>query len=320
MSVELFTNNASSTLNGGINSSVTSLVVNSAATFPASGNFRIIVDNEIILVGSVSGNTFSNLSRGIENTTAAIHANGATVTHILTAGSMKSNPRSMLNTGDIEYLSASGLPASLIAPVDGIYSIQFASGIPSYVTASSGGGAALPTGVFAPFAGTVAPNGHLMCNGQAVSRTTYANLFAVIGTTYGAGDGVTTFNVPNMQQRFPLGKASSGTGSTLGSTGGQIDHTHTIPALAINASGVLDIVTGASNASAIGSDASFGDPTLYSVAEGRFRGVPNSYTSGGIGSGTGLGAATHSHGGITGTGISGTNNPPYLVANYIIGI
>lgn len=59
--------------------------------------------------------------------------------------------------------------------------------------------------------------GWLVCNGQAVSRTTYASLFSKIGTLYGVGDGSTTFNLPNLQDRFPLG--NSGT-KTIGSTGG----------------------------------------------------------------------------------------------------
>ncbi len=81
------------------------------------------------------------------------------------------------------------------------------------------------------WAGTDAnvPTGYLPCNGAAVSRTTYAGLFSVIGTAYGEGDGATTFNVPDLRQRFPLGKADSGTGSALGGTGGAIDHTHTGP-------------------------------------------------------------------------------------------
>lgn len=85
-----------------------------------------------------------------------------------------------------------------------------------------------PSGVIVSFGGTTAPAGYLMCDGSAVSRTTYAPLFAIIGTTYGAGNGSTTFNLPDLRQRFPLGKAASGTGSTLGGTGGAIDHTHTI--------------------------------------------------------------------------------------------
>ena len=71
-----------------------------------------------------------------------------------------------------------------------------------------------------------APTGYLLCGGAAVSRTTYAALFAVIGTTFGSGDGSTTFNLPNYTNRFPYG-------ATLASTGGTADavvvsHTHTI--------------------------------------------------------------------------------------------
>lgn len=68
-----------------------------------------------------------------------------------------------------------------------------------------------------------------MADGAAVSRTTEAALFAVYGTTFGAGDGSTTFNLPNLNSgKFPLGKASAGTGSTLGGTGGTIDHVHAL--------------------------------------------------------------------------------------------
>src|SRR5215469_16888224 len=60
-------------------------------------------------------------------------------------------------------------------------------------------GIGTPTGSFIPFAGATAPSGWLMCDGSAVSRTTYSALYAVIGTAYGAGDGSTTFNLPDMQ-------------------------------------------------------------------------------------------------------------------------
>ena len=68
-----------------------------------------------------------------------------------------------------------------------------------------------------PFAGTVAPEGYLLCDGSAVSRTTYATLYAVIGDTFGAGDGSSTFNVPDLSGRVPLGVSST---HLLGSTGG----------------------------------------------------------------------------------------------------
>ncbi|MDD5482833.1 MAG: tail fiber protein [Kiritimatiellae bacterium] len=74
---------------------------------------------------------------------------------------------------------------------------------------------ASPIGAIHMFAAANAPAGWLLCNGAAVSRTSYSNLFAVIGTSYGAGDGSTTFNVPNLYQRFALGAVNN-----LGGTGG----------------------------------------------------------------------------------------------------
>lgn len=74
-----------------------------------------------------------------------------------------------------------------------------------------------PAGIIMPFAGTVAPENYLFCDGSAVSRTTYATLFGVIGTTFGAGDGSSTFNVPDLSGRVPLGVSST---HLLGSTGG----------------------------------------------------------------------------------------------------
>jgi hypothetical protein len=88
---------------------------------------------------------------------------------------------------------------------------------------AGGGGGGVPVGSIIPYGGSSTPTGWLLCQGQAVSRSTYASLFAVLGTAFGAGDGSTTFNLPNLQQRFPLGKAASGVGSTLGAAGGNIE-------------------------------------------------------------------------------------------------
>ena len=74
----------------------------------------------------------------------------------------------------------------------------------------------LPTGSYIQFAGSQAPNGFLVCNGGEISRTTYGELFAVIGTTYGSGDGSTTFNLPNLTDRFLQGSSTSGTVKNAG--------------------------------------------------------------------------------------------------------
>jgi microcystin-dependent protein len=91
-------------------------------------------------------------------------------------------------------------------------------------------------GTVSTFAGSVAPNGWLMCDGSIVSRFVYPELFRVISTTYGSGDGSTTFQLPDLRSRIPLG-AGQGvnlTSRALGATGGQEGitdvplHTHDI--------------------------------------------------------------------------------------------
>lgn len=98
-----------------------------------------------------------------------------------------------------------------------------------------------PPGIISPYAGSTVPAGYLFCDGGAVSRVTYAALFAVIGTTYGIGDGVTTFNTPDLVGRttfmlnasdpeFPsLNYQAGGTHHTHG----QSSHTHVIDALSL---------------------------------------------------------------------------------------
>ena len=152
--------------------------------------------------------------------------------------------------------------------------------------------AAVPTGAILAYGGTSAPSGYALCDGSAVSRTvTYNALFAVIGTAYGAGDGATTFNLPDLRQRFPLGKATAGTGSVLGSTGGAIDHTHTQPTHTHSFSGTTSVESA--------------DTTIQA------------------GSPTSVAAANHTHTfsgttGASGNDTTGSNNPPFQTVNYIV--
>ena len=71
-----------------------------------------------------------------------------------------------------------------------------------------------PVGVIIPYGGTAIPTGWLLCDGRAVSRTIYAGLFAVIGTAYGAGDGSTTFNIPDLREAVPKGAGLTGLSNT----------------------------------------------------------------------------------------------------------
>lgn len=73
----------------------------------------------------------------------------------------------------------------------------------------------IPTGTIVPSATLNMGSNYLLCDGRAVSRTTYAALFQQIGTRHGAGDGSTTFNLPNLQGRSPIGAGTGGTGFTF---------------------------------------------------------------------------------------------------------
>lgn len=167
-------------------------------------------------------------------------------------------------------------------------------------------------GMIMPFAGTIAPEDWLMCGGQAVSRVTYSSLFDVIGTAYGAGDGSTTFNVPDLRGRVPVGLDNMGgtdagrlsVANTRGGTGGEEKHTlttaempshnHTQTAhnhpLNFNNSAVsfgANFIAGSSSTGALGN----AQPSMGAVA-------PAIQNEGGSG--------------------SHNNMPPYLLVNYII--
>lgn len=102
----------------------------------------------------------------------------------------------------------------------------------------------IPAGMVRMFAGPSPPVGWLICDGSAVSRTTYAGLFAQLGTYWGAGDNITTFNLPDFRGRSPLGYVNSAiagiTARTFGSLGGEEDHALITGELASHAHGVID--------------------------------------------------------------------------------
>lgn len=86
----------------------------------------------------------------------------------------------------------------------------------------------VPAAAILPFAGAAAPAGFLLCDGSAVSRSDYATLFTAIGTTYGTGDGSTTFNVPDLRGRVPVGAdgvaGRLSANDALGKSGGEEKH------------------------------------------------------------------------------------------------
>ena len=98
------------------------------------------------------------------------------------------------------------------------------------VTGSVSGIESIPAGVVVPYISETEPSGWLKCDGSAVSRTTYSDLFAVIGTSFGTGDGSTTFNLPDLQGRTIVGSGSGSglTSRTLAASGGAETDSHTL--------------------------------------------------------------------------------------------
>ena len=193
-------------------------------------------------------------------------------------------------------------------------------------------------GAIKPWTKATAPDGYLLCNGGAVSRSTYADLFAVISTTYGAGDGSTTFNVPQLQGKMPQGY--DGSTYNLAGTGGANTITVAVTnnQAATNATNQSVTVTGSiSNTSLTTAQLASHSHGTNAKSASHSDGV-DSVNAGGLGfpnannnnegSGTGHNHAHTLSGTLTGnittslTGsvtAAGTNSfSPFVVVNYII--
>lgn len=122
---------------------------------------------------------------------------------------------------------------ALVAGVNTIDTAQLASG--SVSQAKLAAGVYVPIGGIVQFGGSTAPSNWLICNGDAVSRTTYADLFTALSTSYGSGDGSTTFNLPDLRGRMAVGKGTNADIDALGENEGMSDvqyrrpkHRHTL--------------------------------------------------------------------------------------------
>jgi microcystin-dependent protein len=149
-------------------------------------------------------------------------------------------------------------------------------------------GGLVPVGSIVQYAGSSIPIGWLSCNGSAVGRNTYSQLFSAIGIAYGSGDGSTTFNLPNLSGRVPVGlNLGSVEFSTLGQSGGNLTHGHTISGSITEAASHTHTVAASSSSTGTSSV-----------------GLAHSHNVGTNGSNTNAGGG-HSHSGTTGSSNGG---------------
>ena len=165
------------------------------------------------------------------------------------------------------------------------------------------------TGIVVPWGSASIPNGFLECNGQAVSRSTYAALFAVVSTTYGVGDGTTTFNVPDLTDRTVVNKSNT---KNLAQTGG---------ANTVTPTGNISGSTGSTTLTTqqIASHSHNLTARTMGMGGSQSSSVPQDYMAANVASSNTGGGQSHDHNlSANFTGSANSVLQPYLVLIYII--
>jgi microcystin-dependent protein len=207
----------------GVNSSITQLVGLTTPLSPAQGGTAVFAGGtstgsaDVQVLSSTLPNNFTQVLGYIVTMIPGYSNDGITVM-TLEVGTTPATNVKKYQSGSLVNLAANDVTAGngAIFMYDGT---QYILLNPEYTSPVD----TTPTGVIHDFAGTSAPSGYLPCDGSAVSRTTYTTLFGVIGTTWGSGDGSTTFNVPDAIRSVGVGSGGSGTsvlGNAVGDTGG----------------------------------------------------------------------------------------------------
>ena len=168
-------------------------------------------------------NAFKDFYVETLQTTGAATVGGAlTLTTDLTVPNGGTGVSTLTDKG-ILYGQAGSAVLATAAGTEGQLLRAGSSGVPAFSTVN----AVNPAGAIIMYGAASAPTGYLKCDGSNVSRSTYADLFTAIGTTYGSGDGSLTFGIPNLESRFPIGY-DGGSSYALAGTGGAITDTPTL--------------------------------------------------------------------------------------------
>ena len=254
------------TLTSDVSSVATQITLNNVTGLPSVPYVLVLnpdtASEEVILVTTDQDGVTSptlKVSRAIETgASAKTHTNGDTVKHMIVGSDLQlvhdhiDNNSAHDATGGVVGLTktqtltnktltspkinenvALTATATELNVLDGITAstaeLNYVDGVTSNIQTQFNNLVTIPAGVITQFGGATAPTGWVLCDGTAYSRTvTYNNLFTAVGITYGGGDGSTTFNVPNLKGRVPVGlDASQSEFDALAETGGAKTHTLT---------------------------------------------------------------------------------------------
>jgi microcystin-dependent protein len=296
---------------GGTGQTTQQAAINALTGTQSNGKY-LRSDGTNATLSSIQAADVPTLNQNTSGSSASCTGNSATATSLAGGGA-----------GQIPYNTGSGATSFLAAGTSGQLLQSNGTSAPSWV-ASPG----VPTGSLFPYAGSSAPTGYLLCDGSAVSRTTYATLFGVLSTTYGAGNGSTTFNLPDLRGRMPLGAGTgvglnaSGTGTpsgtaqtarTAGQWGGEETHLLTSSEMPQhNHTGVTGYMSAnASHAHTLQNLASSTGSTTYNIQDRLGASNTTLYTN--------YTNTDHYHTiPYDGSSTRHATMPPFIVANYII--
>jgi microcystin-dependent protein len=339
--VRYYSNKATSAqLTADVTAGAAAFALDTVAGLPSDFPFTLVIDPdtisvEVVEVSAIIGTTCT-VTRGKDGTTASEHSTGAVVIHAHTARDFSDSrvhenasagihgaTGTLVGTTDAQTLTNKNLTSATnsfpttfvtLAGVQTLTSKNLTSNSNVFPTSVK-----RVVGEIIAYGGATAPTGWLSCDGTAVDRTTYADLFTAIGTTFGVGDGSTTFNVPDLRSRFPVG---AGTYAALGEDEGDSEadrtpaHDHTSGTLATASDGSHQHGAGTLTTSDFVMD-DLQNTTTGGTA-GRLQGSTHNIThnhnvSGSVASG---GAHTHTISGDTSTALGASF--PAVGVNYLI--